>query len=66
LDGVYAGITPTAQVRVDGKHRVTMTKAGYVAWVGEVEVFPGDPKSVHGDLKPAPFDPTKPKISGLE
>jgi hypothetical protein len=67
VNGQYQGTTPTADIaQREGKHRVSVSKSGFVTWESEIEMLTGDSRTIRAELKPAPTDPNKPKIIGLQ
>ncbi len=55
IDGVDVGSTgATAHALGVGRHQVTITKAGFGAWTGEVRIGPGDALTLNAELAPEP------------
>jgi hypothetical protein len=67
VDGEYIGSTPTVQLeQKDGTRIIQIRKRGYLVWERKLTLKQGDVRDVNAELEPAPQDPSKPRIVGLE
>lgn len=53
INGEYWGATPTAELTrlKPGKHRVVVKKSGFAPWTIDLELKPGERRTVHAELQ---------------
>jgi hypothetical protein len=68
VDGVFFGVTPTAELTrlQPGTHVIVVKKYGYERWEQKVEVAAGETRLVNAELHAAVAVPGKARIAGLE
>jgi hypothetical protein len=67
IDGEYLGSTPTTNLeQKEGTKVIQIKKRGFLVWERKITLKLGDTRTVNADLEPAPQDPSKPRISGLD
>ncbi len=68
VDGVYWGVTPTAELTrlTPGTHVIAVKKSGYKKWERTVELAAGETRMVNAELEKAATPVGQARIFGLE
>jgi hypothetical protein len=63
IDGEYAGLTPTAELKYpEGVHKIIVKRQGYKAWSNNFELVSADKLEIAAEME---LDASKPKVLGL-